>query len=56
MGNMSLFASRDVILKMKSFLIAPNLETLSKTTISMRNDLYGLSDRLKPMDLIFDPD
>jgi hypothetical protein len=45
--NMSLFASDNVIIVMKEFLIMQNSTSLNQLAISMRKDLYGIKTHLK---------
>lgn len=45
--NMSLFASDDVIHKMKAFIKNQNNMSLNDLAISMRKDLYGIRTSLK---------
>ncbi len=45
--NMSLFASDNVIVKMRAFLNHQNSQTLNSLIIAMRKDLYGIKTSLK---------
>ncbi|MBO6522755.1 MAG: hypothetical protein JJ971_02935 [Balneolaceae bacterium] len=46
--NMSLYASDNVIKKMKEFLKVKNQSAFNSLIITMRKDLYGLKSKLAP--------
>lgn len=46
--NMSLYASDDVIKKLKTFLESPTTGSLNHLAIAMRKDLYGIRTKLDP--------
>jgi hypothetical protein len=50
--NMTLFASDEVILKMKNFLDNPVNDSFNKTILSMRKDLYGIKSKIKINNLL----
>ncbi|WP_026705776.1 hypothetical protein [Flavobacterium soli] len=52
--NMSLYASDNVIISMKHFLIKQDTETLNTLAIAMRKDLYGIRTSLNSKHFSFD--
>lgn len=44
--TMSLFASDDVLIKMRAFVVQQNPQTLNDLAFAMRKDLYGIKTKL----------
>ena len=48
--NMSLYASDEVILKMKQFIAGQSENEFTEMILQMRKDLYGVKSKLSPVD------